>query len=115
MKKNNKTVDMFVAVGTASVPEQGNYTYILRCADGTFYTGWTNNLKKRLQAHNRGVASRYTKSRLPAELVWFLKASTQSQAMRREAQIKKFTREEKKLLIAGVPLETILEKKTAAT
>lgn len=48
-----------------------NYTYIVRCADGTLYTGWTNDLKKRIKAHNAGKGAKYTKTRRPVELVYF--------------------------------------------
>jgi putative endonuclease len=48
-----------------------NYTYIVRCADGTLYTGWTNDLKKRIKAHNAGKGAKYTKIRRPVELVYF--------------------------------------------
>ena len=48
-----------------------NYTYILKCKDGTFYTGWTNNLEKRLKDHNEGKGAKYTKARRPVELVYY--------------------------------------------
>lgn len=76
-----------------------NYTYILRCADGTLYTGWTNNLEKRLAAHNAGTAAKYTKSRRPVELVYFEEFEAKEEAMRREWHIKKLTRGEKLELI----------------
>ena len=47
-----------------------NYTYIVECGDGSLYTGWTNNLEKRIQAHNAGKGAKYTKSRLPVKLVY---------------------------------------------
>lgn len=76
-----------------------NYTYILRCADGTLYTGWTNNLEKRLAAHNAGIAAKYTKTRRPVELVYFEEFETKEEAMSREWHIKKLTRGEKLELI----------------
>lgn len=76
-----------------------NYTYILRCADGTLYTGWTNNLEKRLAAHNAGIAAKYTKTRRPVELVYFEEFETKEEAMSREWHIKKLTRAEKLELI----------------
>ena len=76
-----------------------NYTYILRCADGTLYTGWTNNLEKRLAAHNAGTAAKYTKSRRPVELTYFEEFETKEEAMSREWHIKKLTRAEKLELI----------------
>lgn len=76
-----------------------NYTYILRCADGTLYTGWTNDLQKRLAAHNAGTGARYTRSRTPVELVYFEEHENKTEAMSREAIIKHMTRQEKLELI----------------
>ncbi len=76
-----------------------NYTYILRCADGTLYTGWTNDLDARLKAHNSGKGAKYTKNRLPVELVYFEKFSTKEEAMSREWHIKRLKRAEKLRLI----------------
>lgn len=76
-----------------------NYTYILRCADGTLYTGWTNDLERRLAAHNAGKGSKYTCSRRPVELVYREEQETKEQAMSRERQIKRLTRLEKLALI----------------
>lgn len=78
-----------------------NFTYILRCADGTYYTGWTNNLEKRLAAHNAGVASKYTRSRRPVELVYHECFETKEEAMGREWRIKQLTRAQKEALING--------------
>ena len=75
--------------------------YMLRCADGSLYTGWTNDLEKRLAAHNGGRGSRYTRSRLPVELVYYEALETKQQAMSREYQIKKLRREEKLKLMDG--------------
>ena len=72
-----------------------NYTYILRCADGSLYTGWTNDLENRLRAHNEGKGAKYTRSRRPVELAYSESFATKSEAMRREAEIKKLSREEK--------------------
>ena len=76
-----------------------NYTYLLRCADGTLYCGWTNSLEKRVAAHNAGTGARYTKSRRPVELAYCEVFATKQEAMRREAQIKRLTRRQKLLLI----------------
>ena len=76
-----------------------NYAYILRCADGTLYSGWTNNLEKRLAAHNSGKGAKYTKTRLPVELVYFESFESKNQAMSREAQFKQLSREQKLKLI----------------
>ena len=77
------------------------YTYILRCADGTLYTGWTNDIEKRLAAHNAGKGAKYTKPRLPVELVYFEKHETKEEAMSREYAIKQLTRTQKETLIAS--------------
>ena len=76
-----------------------NYAYILRCCDGTLYSGWTNNLEKRLKAHNAGKGGKYTRSRLPVELKYFEEFETKSEAMRREWEFKHLTREQKLILI----------------
>lgn len=76
-----------------------NYVYMLRCRDGSLYTGWTNDLEKRLKAHNSGSASKYTRTRLPAELVYFEEWESKEAAMSREWHIKRLTREEKLKLI----------------
>ena len=76
-----------------------NYTYILECKDGTYYTGWTNNLEKRLKDHNDGKGAKYTKARLPVILVYHEKFLTKEEAMRREYAIKHMTRQEKSNLI----------------
>ncbi len=76
-----------------------NYTYILRCADGTLYTGWTNNLEKRLAAHNAGTAAKYTRPRRPVTMVYHEAFATKEAAMRREWEIKHLTRAQKLQLI----------------
>ena len=76
-----------------------NYTYILRCADGTLYTGWTNDLARRVAVHQAGRGGKYTRARLPVELVYHEQFGTKREAMRREWEIKHLTREEKLRLI----------------
>lgn len=76
-----------------------NYTYILRCGDGSLYTGWTNDLEKRVAAHRGGKGCKYTRSRLPVELVYWETHATKEEAMRREWAIKHLTRAEKLALI----------------
>lgn len=78
---------------------QKNYTYILKCSDGTLYTGWTNDLTKRLKAHNDGRGARYTKTRRPVVLAYYESFSSKEEAMRREYEIKHLTRKEKEKLI----------------
>ena len=75
------------------------YVYILECSDGSLYTGWTNDLEKRLKAHNRGTASKYTRTRLPVRLVYFEEAESKSAALQREAALKKLSRARKLALI----------------
>lgn len=76
-----------------------NYTYILRCADGTLYTGWTNDLEKRLAAHNAGTGAKYTRPRRPVILVYHEVFETKEAAMRREWEIKHLSRLQKLRLI----------------
>lgn len=73
--------------------------YILKCRDGSYYTGITNDLAKRLKAHTAGTASKYTRSRLPVKSVYWKILRTKGQALRREMEIKKLTRAKKYLLI----------------
>ena len=72
-----------------------NYTYILRCKDETLYTGWTNDIKKRLEAHNSGKGAKYTRSRRPVKLVYLEQFETKEEAMRREYAIKHMPRKTK--------------------
>ena len=76
-----------------------NYVYILRCNDNSLYTGWTNNLEKRLKVHASGKGAKYTKARLPIELVYFEEFEDKIEAIRREYVIKQLTRKEKLILI----------------
>lgn len=76
-----------------------NYTYILKCSDGSLYTGWTNDIEKRIQDHNAGKGAKYTRGRTPVELIHCEKFSTKEEAMKREYAIKHMTRAEKQALI----------------
>lgn len=75
------------------------YTYILECKDGSLYTGWTNNIHKRLKAHNNGTASKYTRARLPVVLKYYEEHFDKSCAMKRECEIKQMSRKQKQMLI----------------
>lgn len=75
------------------------YVYILKCNDGTLYTGITNNLDKRVSSHNKGTGAKYTKTRLPVKLVYHEEATDRSEASKREYQIKKLSRLAKENLI----------------
>ena len=76
-----------------------NYTYILKCKDGSLYTGWTNDLEQRVAAHNTGKGAKYTKARRPVELVYFEEFETKEQAMKREYGIKQMARKDKLELV----------------
>lgn len=78
------------------------YVYIVRCSDSTLYCGISNNVQKRIVAHNSSKGAKYTKTRLPVELVYSEKVGTMSDAMKRERQIKKMARSQKLSLIASV-------------
>ena len=75
------------------------YVYLLRCGDGTLYAGFTNDLARRLAAHNAGKGAKYTRGRRPVELVYWESFSNKSSALKREYAIKQCTRKEKLALI----------------
>ena len=77
------------------------YVYILRCGDGTLYTGSTDNVQKRLQLHRSGRGAKYTRGRGPLELVYVEHLSSRSEALKRECFIKRLTRLQKEHLISG--------------
>ena len=81
------------------VQQQNNHVYIVRCSDQTLYTGWTNHLEKRIEAHNAGKGAKYTKARRPVELVYFETFQHKRDALKREYQIKQLKRFEKEKLI----------------
>lgn len=73
--------------------------YMVRCVDGSLYTGCTNDLVKRVATHNAGKGARYTRSRLPVELVWNVRVKDRSSALSREAKLKQLSRVEKLKLV----------------
>lgn len=79
--------------------EKKSYTYIVRCKDGSLYTGWTTDLKRRIAVHNEGKGAKYTKGRRPVKLVYSEEFETKEEAMRREYAIKHMSRPEKIKLI----------------
>lgn len=79
--------------------ERMNYTYILRCRDKSLYTGWTNDIEKRLREHNEGRGAKYTRGRTPVELVYYEAFDTKEEAMKREYAIKHMSRSQKEKLI----------------
>ena len=74
-------------------------TYIVKCSDGSLYTGWTNNLEKRIKDHNAGRGAKYTKARRPVVLVYKEEFPTKQEAMKREWEIKRLSRKEKLSMI----------------
>lgn len=77
-----------------------NYTYIVECSDGSLYTGWTNDLEKRIRAHNSGKGAKYTKSRRPVVLLYYEEFQTKEEAMRREWEIKQMSRQKKMRMVS---------------
>ena len=75
------------------------YTYIAQCSDGTYYTGYTTDIEKRIAVHNAGTGAKYTKTRRTVHLVYLEASDSKSLAMQREAAIKKLTRKQKEGLI----------------
>lgn len=76
-----------------------NYTYMVRCRDGSLYTGWTNHLEERVRAHNEGNGAKYTKSRTPVRLVYYEEYDSKIDAMKREYAIKQLSKREKEMLV----------------
>ena len=77
------------------------YLYILRCGDGTLYTGITTDVERRLEAHRQGRGAKYTRGRGPLELAYQEECGTHSEALKREYAVKRLTREEKEDLIGN--------------
>ncbi len=88
-----------------------NYIYIIQCADGTLYTGWTTDLEGRMKAHNSGTGAKYTRGRGPVRLLYSEAFETKSEALKREDRIKKLSRTAK-LKLAGLGREDTAWKKT---
>ena len=79
-----------------------NYVYMIRCKDGSLYTGWTNNLEKRFRNHCEGKGAKYTRGRGPLELVYYEVFEDKREAMRREYEIKQLKKCEKEKLIQKI-------------
>ena len=77
------------------------YCYILECADGTYYTGWTTDPDRRVKQHNKGIGAKYTSTRRPVKLVYLESLSNRTAAMKRELAIKKMRRVQKSKLVNG--------------
>jgi putative endonuclease len=78
---------------------KGNWAYIVQCKYGTYYAGWTNDLKKRIASHNNGTGAKYLRGKGPVKLVYKMKFSTAKKAQDQERSIKRLTRQEKEALI----------------
>ena len=89
-----------------------NYVYILKCSDNTLYTGWTNNLDKRIKTHSEGKGAKYTRARLPVEIVYFEEFDDKIKAMKREYEIKQLNRVEKLKLISNKEIIQEIDNKT---
>jgi putative endonuclease len=79
------------------------YVYLLRCGDGSLYCGWTTDPDRRAREHGAGTASRYTRSRLPVEVVWTRACADRSEALREERRIKRLPRAAKWALVRSAP------------
>jgi predicted GIY-YIG superfamily endonuclease len=101
VRQNRKhAVDLLLRGGRKpKAPGTSWFVYILRCADGSLYTGITTDLARRYKQHNAGTASRYTRSRLPVDMVYLETRECRSSALKREAAIKALTRREKLAMI----------------
>jgi len=86
------------------------FVYILECQDGTYYTGYTNDLDKRIELHNNGKGAKYTRDRRPVKLVWRKEYKYFKKAFLTEKKIKALTRRQKELLVGGIRLDKVLEK-----
>ena len=94
-----KEVAVLKLLGGLKKPDAKWFVYIMRCADGSLYTGITNDVRRRCEQHNAGTASRYTRSRLPAVVVYQEAQASRSLALKRELAIKALSRREKESLI----------------
>lgn len=93
----------FLGHAPLAPPPVAHHVYVLECADGTLYTGYTTDLERRVEEHDEGRGARYTRGRTPVELVHSESYDTRSAAMRREAEIKALRRRQKLELVAGGP------------
>ena len=86
------------------------FVYILECQDGTYYTGYTSDLERRITRHNKGIASKYTQRRLPVRLVWSKEYKYFKKAFMEEIRIKKLTRKQKEKLVNTMSLRKDVKK-----
>ena len=81
------------------------YAYLLQCADNTNYAGYTNDLSQRIEAHNNGIGAKYTRSRLPVKLMYYEGFTSKSEALKREATLKRLSRKQKIKLIEDFQID----------
>lgn len=86
---------------SAELLKKRSFVYLLRCSDGSFYCGWTNDPERRLRTHNAGHGAKYTKSRLPVQLVYLEAFETKQEAQSREWHVKRLSHREKEILAAN--------------
>jgi len=91
------------------------FVYILRCSDGTLYTGVTNDLERRLDKHNQGRGAKYTRSRRPAKFLYFKKCESRSSALREESALKKLSRKNKMALVKRSRIESAEKPRSLST
>jgi putative endonuclease len=94
---------------TSDNPTRRFFCYIVVCADGTYYTGWSTDPRRRAHQHNQGRGARYTRQRSPVQLVYVEEQPDRPSAMRREVQIKRMSRARKETLIADEQGSELLE------
>lgn len=95
-----KKMKLSLSTKISEINMSNAFVYIVECRDGTLYTGWTTDVEARVRTHNSGNGAKYTRSRLPVKLVYFEEVENKSAALRREAAIKKLSREKKLKLIS---------------
>jgi putative endonuclease len=93
--------------GAAIPPKVAAFVYLLRCSDGTLYCGWSTDPERRLRQHRAGRASRYTRTRLPVELVYTRELASRSDAMREEARIKRLSPADKRRLAGAARVANV--------
>ena len=81
------------------------YAYLLQCDDNTIYAGYTNDLSQRIEAHNNGIGAKYTRSRLPVKLMYYEGFTSKSEALKREAALKRLSRKQKIKLIEDFQID----------
>ena len=105
--QSNEKIKADVCGESSAADNDRCYTYMVRCSDGSLYTGWTVNLQMRVAAHNSGKGAKYTKSRRPVILAYYEVFENRQDAMRREYAIKQLTKKEKERLAACSHLSSI--------